>query len=47
MESKEMKSYDTEMDVADWTEGMYRGVLHIRTGIWLLVALEIAKFVLW
>lgn len=39
--------YNKEMAVEDWTEGLYKNVGAIKVGVWLLVLLEIAKFVLW
>ena len=47
MGNDEVKNYDTEMEVADWTENVYKGINHIRVGVWLLVVLEAAKFVVW
>ena len=40
-------NYDKEMAVEDWTEGMYKNLTAIKVGVWLLVLLETAKFVLW
>lgn len=39
--------YDKEMLVEDWTEGMFKNLSHIKLGIWLLVVLEAAKFLIW
>ena len=42
-----LNKYDDEMEMGEFLGDMYRGVSHIRTGVWLLVALEAAKFLLW
>jgi hypothetical protein len=47
MGNDDVKNYDTEMEVADWTENVYKGINHIRVGVWLLVVLEAAKFLIW
>jgi hypothetical protein len=39
--------YNKEMAVEDWTEGMYKNLSAIKVGVWLLVILECAKFVIW
>lgn len=36
-----------EMLWQDWTGEIHQYLYHIRTGIWALVILEVAKFVLW
>lgn len=49
MSNKEtvVKGYTDEMEMGEFLGDVYRGVNHIRVGIWLLVLLELAKFVLW
>lgn len=47
MENKNVQGYSDEMEMGEFLEDVYRGISHIRVGIWLLVALEVAKFVLW
>ncbi len=46
MENK-LQGYSEEMEMSDFLEDVYKSLSHIRTGVWLLVALEVAKFVLW
>jgi len=43
----EKEMYDKDILVEDWTEGLYKNVRWIKVGLWLLVLLEAAKFVLW
>ena len=45
-DSRQME-YDKDMETQDWTEVLYKNVSAIKVGVWLLVALEAAKFVLW
>lgn len=45
-EGKQME-YDKDMETQDWTEGLYKNVSAVKVGVWLLVLLEAAKFVLW
>jgi len=49
MSNKEtaVKGYTDEMEMGEFLGDVYRGVSHIRAGIWCLVILELAKFVLW
>jgi hypothetical protein len=42
-----VKGYTDEMEMGEFLGDVYRGVSHIRVGIWCLVVLELAKFVLW
>ena len=46
MENK-VQGYNDEMEMGNFLEDVYRGITQIRTAVWLLVALEAAKFVLW
>ncbi len=39
--------YDKDMETQDWTEGLYKNLAWIKVGVWLLVGLEAAKFILW
>lgn len=41
------KVYDKDMPVEEWTEGVFKRLTALTTGVWLLVALEAAKFLLW
>ena len=47
MQEGTQMEYDKEMETQDWTEGLYKNIRAIKVGVWLLVALEAAKFVLW
>ena len=38
---------EEEMLAEDWTGGVYKNLAWIKTALWLLVALEVAKFILW
>jgi hypothetical protein len=42
-----VKGYTDEMEMGEFLGDMHRGLSHVRVGIWLLVVLELAKFVLW
>ena len=46
METK-VEKYEEEMEFGDFLASFYKGVNHIRVGIWCLVVLEAAKFILW
>ncbi len=40
-------AYDKDIETQDWTEGLYKNVRWIKVGLWVLVGLEAAKFVVW
>lgn len=44
---QEMQGYSDEMEMGSFLEDVYSLLSAIRTGVWLLVALEAAKFLLW
>jgi hypothetical protein len=46
MENK-MEKYSDEMEMGEFLGDMHRGLSHVRVGIWLLVILELSKFILW
>lgn len=46
-ETTQVKTYDDEMEMGEFLGDVYRGISHIRTGVWLLVVLEASKFLLW
>ena len=47
MQRENVENYEEEMDFGEFIANVYRGVNHIRVGVWLLVILEAAKFVIW
>ncbi len=47
MQREQVNKYEEEMDFGEFIANVYRAVNHIRVGIWCLVVLEVAKFVLW
>jgi len=47
IKEEEMQGYTEEMEMGKFLSDLYRGINHVRTGVWLLVVLEVAKFVLW
>ncbi len=42
-----MQGYSDEMEMGDFLSEVYTLLSNIRTGVWLLVGLEAAKFLLW
>lgn len=43
----ENRVYSDEMEMGDFLGDVYKCLSAIRTGVWLLVVLEAAKFLLW
>lgn len=46
-ETARVKKYDDEMEMGEFLGDMYSGLNKVVLGVWCLVVLEAAKFLLW